>query len=55
MKCPWCGEDDFDLPGLKQHLTIGATFSEPCEFFTRCSWENPEGKVEEAKGANENS
>ena len=22
VKCPFCGEDDFDLPGLKGHLVI---------------------------------
>lgn len=23
ISCPFCGEDDFDKPGLKYHLTIG--------------------------------
>jgi hypothetical protein len=23
IKCPFCGEDDFDLIGLKTHLTNG--------------------------------
>ena len=31
MKCPWCGEDDFDLVGLKTHLT-----NLDCESFNRC-------------------
>jgi hypothetical protein len=22
-ECPFCGEDEFDLPGLKQHLSAG--------------------------------
>ena len=23
VQCPWCGEDDFDLVGLKLHLEQG--------------------------------
>lgn len=29
IKCPWCGEDDFDLYGLKLHVAH-------CEKFAEC-------------------
>lgn len=28
LPCPWCGEDDFDLVGLKSHLDQG-----DCKFY----------------------
>lgn len=31
VTCPWCGEGEFDLPGLKSHLTRGG-----CEKFDDC-------------------
>ena len=31
IKCPWCGEDDFDLPGLKFHISLGI-----CEAYETC-------------------
>jgi len=34
MKCPFCDEDDFDLVGLKSHLTgEGLMFAEGCQAF----------------------
>ena len=38
IRCPFCGEDDFDLYGLKQHLEgfSGMMYHEPCEAFTNC-------------------
>ena len=37
IKCPWCGEDGFDLYGLKQHLLVGGMFHDPCEEFKDCN------------------
>jgi len=35
MECPFCGEDDFDLVGLKAHLTgEGFLFAEGCQVFS---------------------
>lgn len=39
LKCPFCGEDDFDLIGLKYHLTYY------CEIFEK----TPEAYSEEDK------
>lgn len=36
IACPWCGENDFDLEGLKQHLTVGGMSYGPCEAFANC-------------------
>ena len=34
MKCPFCGEDDFDEVGLKAHLTgEGMMFGTGCQMF----------------------
>lgn len=33
VACPFCGETDFDLSGLKQHLIHGGAFHEPCKAF----------------------
>lgn len=34
IACPFCGEDDFDLPGLKWHLTgLSLLGSNNCESF----------------------
>jgi len=34
IECPFCGEDGFDLIGLKSHLTgEGLIFSEGCQSF----------------------
>ena len=34
IKCPFCGEDGFDLVGLKGHLTgEGLIFAEGCQLF----------------------
>ncbi len=37
MKCPWCGEEGFDLYGLKLHLLNGGMFHDPCEKFQNCN------------------
>ena len=35
ITCPFCGDGDYDLYGLKQHLTgVGYMFASPCEAFT---------------------
>ncbi len=34
ITCPFCGDDDFDKVGLKNHLTgEGLLFSEGCQAF----------------------
>jgi ssDNA-binding Zn-finger/Zn-ribbon topoisomerase 1 len=33
VKCPFCGEGDYDLVGLKNHLLYGGLFYPPCHKF----------------------
>ncbi len=33
VKCPFCGDGDYDLIGLKNHLLVGGFFSPPCHKF----------------------
>lgn len=57
VACPFCGEDSFDLIGLKQHF-YGASFADPCEKFaaTRSSHSIAEliaaGSAEDGNSAN---
>jgi len=31
INCPWCGDTDYDLPGLKSHISRGH-----CEAYEAC-------------------
>lgn len=33
IKCPFCGQGDYDLIGLKNHLVVGGIFNNTCEAF----------------------
>jgi len=47
IECPFCGEDGFDLVGLKSHLTgEGLIFSEGCQAFRDISTKGQEIKEE---------
>lgn len=45
MDCPFCGDTEFDLIGLKVHLLQGGMWHEPCEVFVNTPTAYPvEGK-----------
>lgn len=47
VKCPWCGEDGFDLPGLKMHLMRGW-----CQPYEDSAWTETRAEAHERLKSN---
>lgn len=49
ISCPFCGEGDYDLVGLKAHLLGENMFGEPCENFSATLTIEEERTLRQAK------
>lgn len=50
VACPFCGEEDFDLLGLKIHLT-GGWIADPCNAFGEVGEEISAGSEEDGESS----